>query len=372
VALRAAREAQELFEEDADLKGEARALQSISRCYCGTEQYRLAVWAAEDELNIYKELGDRRAVGAALLSIADIHLMDHKPKDVISMARDALNVLQSEGAIGEAFKAHLNIAQAYDELLKNLGPNEARGPQFNELFSKGVKSAKEAIRAADQCGDNRMEASALYWSGSLYAVAGKAPDTIQAATESLSLCRQTKDKKGEVRAQGLIGQAFILKMNLKKAKSTLEEALKLAKDIDDEDGIKLLKELLREAEPRQLARPTMQVMEQVQQVQSAGPAGASAAAPDAGAVAAYKAPDPLVVKERVVQMVADMTGEEGIEADTPFMDSGIDSLASVELRTTLQKQFGVGLPSTVMFNYPTTTTMVDFLVGEMEEKQITL
>merc|ERR1719316_1638000 len=101
----------------------------------------------------------------------------------------------------------------------------------------------------------------------------------------------------------------------------------------------------------------------VQMAPAAG--GQSAAAPAAGAMAVYRAPDPAVVKERIAALVGDMTGETGLEADTPFMDSGIDSLASVELRTNLQKQFGVQLPSTVMFNYPTTSAMAQFLVDEM-------
>merc|ERR1719401_1655825 len=91
----------------------------------------------------------------------------------------------------------------------------------------------------------------------------------------------------------------------------------------------------------------------------------------ASAVSRYVAPDPGLVAERIISMVLDMTGStEAVEHDTPFMDSGIDSLASVELRTNLQQQFGVPLPSTVMFNFPTTAQMTNFLVEEMMDKQI--
>jgi len=77
------------------------------------------------------------------------------------------------------------------------------------------------------------------------------------------------------------------------------------------------------------------------------------------------------VKERITALVADMTGE-AIDDGTPFMDAGIDSLASVELRTGLQKAFGVSLPSTVMFNYPSAAAMADFLLEEMTENQVSL
>merc|ERR1712056_24522 len=103
---------------------------------------------------------------------------------------------------------------------------------------------------------------------------------------------------------------------------------------------------------------------------------------DAGAVAggqsivaqesAYTAPDASLVKQFMFGLVGSMTGssEDEIDGDTPLMESGIDSLASVELRTKLQAEFRLNLPSTVMFNYPTISTLTDLLVEECTAKKI--
>jgi len=85
---------------------------------------------------------------------------------------------------------------------------------------------------------------------------------------------------------------------------------------------------------------------------------------------AYQAPAPELVQEHIRQLVASMTGSTDIDGDTPLMESGLDSIASVDLRTSLQQEFTLDLPSTVMFNYPTMTGLAGYLVEQLEMKQI--
>merc|ERR1719401_533004 len=87
---------------------------------------------------------------------------------------------------------------------------------------------------------------------------------------------------------------------------------------------------------------------------------------------AYTPPDGVMVKQFMFGLVSSMTGagEDEVDGDTPLMESGIDSLASVELRTKLQAEFRLNLPSTVMFNYPTISTLTTLLVDECTAKKI--
>merc|ERR1712151_993540 len=87
-----------------------------------------------------------------------------------------------------------------------------------------------------------------------------------------------------------------------------------------------------------------------------------------GEVDVFKPPEPMMVRQYIMGLVQNMTGSsDEIDGDTPLMESGIDS---VELRTQLQQEFRLNLPSTVMFNYPTISTMTQLLVEECTTKKI--
>lgn len=55
-----------------------------------------------------------------------------------------------------------------------------------------------------------------------------------------------------------------------------------------------------------------------------------------------------------------------VSADQPLMEAGLDSLSAVELRNSLSQKFGVELPPTVLFDYPSTAAMSRFLAGLVE------
>lgn len=54
-----------------------------------------------------------------------------------------------------------------------------------------------------------------------------------------------------------------------------------------------------------------------------------------------------------------------VPPSAPLMASGLDSLGAVELRNTLEKCFGIPLPPTIVFDYPTVGTIAEFLSSMM-------
>ena len=65
---------------------------------------------------------------------------------------------------------------------------------------------------------------------------------------------------------------------------------------------------------------------------------------------------------RVIAVVAGVLGRE-VDAKQPLMDAGLDSLGAVELRNALGSEFGIDLPATVTFDYPSVSELADFLAG---------
>ena len=56
---------------------------------------------------------------------------------------------------------------------------------------------------------------------------------------------------------------------------------------------------------------------------------------------------------------------DSIAPDAPLMEAGLDSIGSVEVRNAVASRFGVELPATVTFDYPSVEALAGYVVGTM-------
>src|SRR5579875_2715681 len=69
----------------------------------------------------------------------------------------------------------------------------------------------------------------------------------------------------------------------------------------------------------------------------------------------------LEVLQEHVQQVLGRTGEQPLAIHQAFFEAGMDSLMAVDLQKHLQKSLGCTFPTTVIFDYPTIESLVDYL-----------
>lgn len=73
-----------------------------------------------------------------------------------------------------------------------------------------------------------------------------------------------------------------------------------------------------------------------------------------------------LLEDYLSSTVAAVLGTNGtVSPDRGFFDMGMDSLMAVELRSRLERELGLELPSTLTFNYPSVVALTDMIDGEL-------
>jgi 3-oxoacyl-(acyl-carrier-protein) synthase/acyl carrier protein len=72
----------------------------------------------------------------------------------------------------------------------------------------------------------------------------------------------------------------------------------------------------------------------------------------------------MEVQEAVMAIAAEALGRP-LAKHEPFMEAGLDSLASVDLRNMLSARFSIVIPATAVFDYPTADALARFIAGSM-------
>lgn len=368
--LDAANEALELFKENGDKVGKAKALVAVAEAHYANQSMEDAIWAATEAHESFQELGDSQKSQVSVLQLmANIRIATGEYKDAMSLASETQQICRELDDNSGMLKTYFIIAEANLAILMNTQPADQAKKPYKDAYEKALNAAKKASKLSQDAGSLAKAQQSL---AMVYFMAGQAWDMSQAATEARLLYKQVDDEVGQVRALILLAQSWVIRSKSKKARGYLNDALAIAEKIEDTPGEEAIQELLKAVEE---AKPAAVAMAVVADGGGGGPvdAGAASAGPAGGTVAkAYVPPDADMVRQRIMAMVADATGAgDELQGDVPFMDAGVDSLASVELRTSLQTAFGIPLPSTVMFNYPTPITMAELLIEEATARELT-
>merc|ERR1711912_91909 len=80
--------------------------------------------------------------------------------------------------------------------------------------------------------------------------------------------------------------------------------------------------------------------------------------------------DPKAVAEKVMEAARSVIGleDDSVHMDSPLMETGMDSLSSVQFRNVLMRAFdGMTMPASLMFDYPTVLQITDHVVAQSKQ-----
>lgn len=85
---------------------------------------------------------------------------------------------------------------------------------------------------------------------------------------------------------------------------------------------------------------------------------------DQGEVSVATPAERTVTTQQILQKMVEKLLNVDVKLDQPLMEAGMDSLAAVELRTALVNEFGLDLPATITFDFPTVHALASFIDEE--------
>ncbi|CAJ1398208.1 unnamed protein product [Effrenium voratum] len=366
-ALSTAEEAVAIFKEIKDRRGEATALLLAANVYKSVGELDEAEKWLQEAQEIFTDMGERRLLAQVIHSMAKVHIAKNEPAEAVRLAYEAHSLCKrardkpaEAGTLLFTVEAHLSLIA---QLVEN---GRVRGSrELEEQLSKAERAGQAAKKIADKLGHKQTIADCFYAMSEVNLVSGKYQEALDGADEGIKIYQDVGYALGECTFVNMKAQALLVSGKNDEALVAAKEAVSMAKAMEDKSLEALAQEILEkvlqgQGQPQGPRQPQMP-LPQMEEEQEEAPAAAAASEV---VEEKPKGLEPAIVHDMLHNMLREMMGSE-MEADTPFMDAGVDSLMSIEFRSQVNSAFsGLGLSSTLTFDYPT----IRELTGHIVEK----
>jgi len=366
-AVQAAEQAAAIFQANGSRSNEAAAQEILYDVYYASKDYDQAIDAGKQARLALKASQAKLAEVDIVKKLADAYLAKEEIKEALRLGQEGV-ALAKEISSQKKQVVMLNmLAQVTAQGLVNdvnggKVPPDPKDRNFKDAADKAIGFAKEAVNIARKVAGRPSRdpqvllGNALYTSAQVSSMAGKGQDALSAVKEAVTIF-------GDITDDSMLGWSSLLAADCHGslgqqdlAKESAETALATFQRLGEKEGTSAAKAALDKYKPKQVA---------VAQLGDAAPGAASAAM---GGQMELRGPDPSVVKSRILDLAKEIVGDdEGIDTDSPLMDSGMDSLSSLDFRSKLTKEFSLQMPSTMVFEYPSISRLTDFLIEAIED-----
>jgi len=354
-AVATATRARDVFRKAGERRMEATALNALAELHASGQDHELALQAATARRALLQEAGFRREEAKSLHAIVAVHLASRDAAEAGRTAREGMRLARAEG--DKVTELHMSIQAVQASVLLLCGTPEDEAKSLRSTGEEALKIAKDAVAAARKVGHGRLMGPALFWQAQVLQML-YSPDAAGVASEALAAFRRQRDRPGEAHALLLSAQCGASAGDRQRAEEGARAALAAFQACGDAEGQELAQELLAQLLGQRSAEAAPAL--QLQAAAELAPAQSQQLAP--------KGADPQAVQAKLRSLVLDALDTEDVSLDTPLMDSGLDSLASVSFRNEVSKEFNTNLPASLIFDYPSLSTLTQYIVDLVNEK----
>merc|ERR1712217_693551 len=158
----------------------------------------------------------------------------------------------------------------------------------------------------------------------------------------------------------VLAEAEFMKGKRTKAEQEANEALSKFKEMDDKDGQAKAMYIIDRFKTQVSGMATAEPLA----IEASADAGGEQEVGAVSAQAVAKVGMKREAAEALAKEIAIMSigSAEELDMDSPLMDLGLDSLASVSFREQLIKESGLKLPTSLVFDYPSLNAIADHMV----------
>jgi tetratricopeptide (TPR) repeat protein/acyl carrier protein len=349
-----------IFREQTDNVGEAVAQSLITEINMAKDKYSKAEVAARARKELLQQAGFRKAemMAACTLSFVLNHVTDGS-KEAGKVAREGFRLARA------VEDKNMEVQMSVMVIISNIGLIGASGGPAaanKNIVDETTKLAKDSVALAKRAPDKGFEGPSLFWQAQVFAMMGS-PEAITPANAALAVFRKEKFSSAEAQTLTLIAQLHYTQGEDERALLVAGEAVSIFSELKDMKGAAAAQAIIeRIEEARGGMRGGMHMMQRMD-IDATPVAAASALVVETTS----KALDPMVVRAKLKDMVKDLISTDSVDVDTPLMDSGIDSLSSVQFRNDVAKEFNTTLPASLIFDYPNLGQLGQYLIENVAQ-----
>mmetsp|Transcript_132363 Transcript_132363/g.247441 ORF Transcript_132363/g.247441 Transcript_132363/m.247441 type:complete len:789 (-) Transcript_132363:241-2607(-) len=355
-------QAQELFKAIGHKSNEAVAWGAMAQIQMMNRKYDSGLHSYTKALSLWRSVRNKAQMHQTMFEIAHVHLMLKNHVDperlVLQLGRYTYGKPRQECNRLCLFTQVCLLARA-NEIEHN--------PRVSgEALDKAFRAANKANTLADEIKDKGFKAMATFTRAQVTNANGLLDRALDLAEEAQKLFKEVGHQCGQAQVMAFVATVNFNKGNLQEAQDLGNKALELARKHGDFCAQDTAMELQEEIEEKRKAQAAVVPVGYVVAPAEGGDAVAQAKADVPASVAVPEAKatlDPIVVGKQVLNMMMEaVASDDEIFMDTDVIDTGLDSLASMELVSQLSRQFkGFHLSPTLLFDFPTTRQIGDHL-----------